>query len=223
MNNNIRFFYNTKPYINSIIINKVLINTYLLLSSTIFFSAFMAFISIKFNSKPISFFPMLIVYFGLLFAINYFKKNILSLFFVFLLTGFLGYYIGPYINFFLSTKNGAQIIFMSLFLTGSLFFSLSFYSLITKKNFNFLNNFLFIGSIVIISCIFFNLFFHIKLFSVLISGFFIIFSSGIILYEINSIIHNGETDYINVTVSLYLSLYNIFLSLLNIFGISNND
>lgn len=223
MNNNIRFFHTSKTYVNSIIINKVLINTYLLLSSTILFSAFMTFISIKYNSKPIGFFSMLVIYFGLLFAINFFKRSILSLFFVFLLTGFMGYCIGPAINHVFSMKNGAQILFMSLSLTGLMFFSLSFYAFITKKNFNFLNNFLFIGSIVIILCVFLNLFLHINLLSVLISGFFIIFSSGMILYEISSIINNGETDYINVTISLYLSLYNIFLSLLNILGISNND
>ncbi len=222
-NNNIRSLYTNKIYVSSGIINKVLINTYLLLSSTILFSAFMAFISIKFHSKPISFFSMLLIYFSLLFLINFFKKSILSLFFVFLLTGFMGYYIGPFINNFLSMKNGTQIIFISLSLTGFMFFFLSFFTFITKKNFNFLNNFLFIGSVIIIFCIFFNIFFNIKLLSVLICGLVIIFSSGIILYEISSIINNGETDYINITISLYLSLYNIFLSLLNIIGISNDS
>jgi modulator of FtsH protease len=223
MNNNIRSFSARRGVVDSIFINKVLVNTYLLLSSTIFFSAFMAFISVKSFAKPIGLLPMIVIYISLLFCIEYFKKTLFSLFFVFALTGFLGYYIGPYINYFLYVKNGAQILFMSLFLTGIMFFLLSFYAFITKKNFSFLSNFLLIGSIVIFSCIIFNLFFHIKLLHLLISGFFIIFSSASILYQISSVINEGETDYINVTVSLYLSLYNIFLSLLNILGITNND
>lgn len=223
MNNNIRSFSIRRGGVDSIFINKVLVNTYLLLSSTILFSAVTAFISIKLFVKPIGFLPMIVIYIFLLFCIEYFKRTVFSLFFVFGLTGFLGYYIGPYINYFLYIKDGAQILFMSLFLTGTIFLSLSFYAFITKKNFSFLSNFLFVGSIVIIFCIIFNLFFHIKLLHVLISGFFIIFSSASILYQISSVINDGETDYINVTVSLYLSLYNIFLSLLSIFGLTNDD
>lgn len=224
MNNRIKVFSERRYNLNSVVINKILINTYLLLSSTILFSAMMAFISVKFNVKPIGVLPMIVIYFSLLFAINSFKKSFISLFFVFALTGFLGYYIGPFINYFLSVKNGAQIIFMSLFLTSIIFMALSFYSFITQRHFSFLENFLFVGSLVIICCIIFNLFFHIKLLHVIISGFFIIFSSATILYEISSVINDGKTDYIDVTVSLYLSIYNIFMSLLNIFGvISNND
>lgn len=223
MNNDIRSFSVRRSGFDSILINKVLVNTYLLLSSTILFSSVMAFISITSFAKPVGFLPMIVIYIFLLFCIEYFKKTVFSLFFVFALTGFLGYYIGPYVNHFLYVKNGAQILFMSLFLTGIMFLSLSFYVFITKKNFNFLSNFLFVGILVICFCIIFNLFFHIKLLHVLISGFFIIFSSASILYQISSVINEGETDYINVTVSLYLSLYNIFLSLLNILGITNND
>lgn len=223
MNNNIRSFSARRVVVDSILINKVLVNTYLLLSSTIFFSAVMAFISIKSFVKPIGFLPMFVIYMFLLFCIEYFKKTLFSLFFVFALTGFLGYYIGPYINNFLHVKNGAQILFMSLFLTGIMFFLLSFYAFITKKNFSFLSNFLLIGGIVILFCVIFSLFFHIKLLHLLISGFFIIFSSASILYQMSSVINEGETDYINVTISLYLSLYNIFFSVLNILGIINND
>ncbi|HIH2762985.1 MAG TPA: Bax inhibitor-1 family protein [Candidatus Azoamicus sp.] len=223
MSNHIRYFSVKRSNFDSISINKVLVNTYLLLSSTILFSAIMTFLSVKVGVKPIGFLPMIVIYFFLLFCINYFKKTIFSLFFVFALTGFLGYYVGPYVSYFLNIKNGSQILLSSLSLTGFIFLSLSSYAFLTKKNFNFLSNFLFIGSIVIIACMFFNFFFKIKLIYTVISGFFIIFSSASILYHISSVINEGETDYIDVTVSLYLSLYNIFLSLLNIFNITNND
>jgi modulator of FtsH protease len=224
MNNNIRYFSQRYDYANPIIINRVLINTYLLLFSTILFSAFMTFISIRSHVSQIGFLPMLIIYFSLLFLINIFKKSFISLVLVFVLTGFLGYYIGPFINHFLYIKNGTQILFMSLSLTSFVFLSLSIYSFLTRKNFSFLRNFLFVGTIVIISCVIFNLFFSIKLLHLVISALIIIFSSALILYEISSIINEGNTDYIDVTVSLYLSIYNIFINLLSIFGIlSNND
>ncbi|MEO5354896.1 MAG: Bax inhibitor-1 family protein [Magnetococcus sp. XQGC-1] len=223
MSNHIRYFSVKHSNFDYISVNKILINTYLLLSSTILFSALMAFISVKTFVKPINFLSMIIIYISLLFCINYFKKNSLSLFFVFALTGFLGYYSGPYISYFLHIKNGSQILFSSLSLTGFIFLALSFYSFITKKNFSFLSNFLFVGTIVIFACIFFNFFLNIKLIHVAISGFFIVFSSASILYNISSIINEGEDDYIDITISLYLSLYNIFFSLLNIFGFVNDD
>lgn len=222
MNNSVRFF-SRQNAINVINFNKILINTYLLLSSTIFFSAFVSFFTIKYNVKPISFFPMIIIYFGILFCINFFKKSFFGLFLVFILTGFLGYCASTLINRVLELRNGTELVIFSLFLTGFIFTTLSLYVIFTKKSFRFLNNFLFIGSVVILFCIIFNIFFHFKLMHLVMSGLIVIFSSICILYEISSILDGGEDDYILVTVSLYLSVYNIFLSLLNIFGIVSDS
>lgn len=205
-------------------LNKVLIKTYLLLSSTIFFSSFICALSIRINSKPIGFLSMILIYFILLFLIDYFKRSLLALFLVFLLTGFLGYYAAPFIGYFLKIDNGSNLIFLSLFLTGVIFSCLSLYSMITRKNFTFLGNFLFVGFVLLFFLIIFNLFFHFSILHLVLSGCFIILSSCLILYDLSSIINNGEEDYINVTVSLYLSIYNMFINFLVILGfISNNE
>lgn len=215
MNSNIKYF--QKSIGNEIFTSsKLLIKTYLLLSSTILFSAFISFLSIYFNAKPIGFFSMLISYFLILFLINIFKKSFLGLVFVFLLTGFLGYCVGPFISSFLSFKNGANVVFLALFMTGLIFFLLSIYTVISKKNFSFLSSFLFVGFFIIIFGCIFNLFFYIKLFNLVLSGLVVIFSSAFILYDLSSIIHCDDIDYVSVTISLYLSVYNIFVNLLNI-------
>lgn len=208
----------------SLNLTKVIINTYVLLSSTIFFSALMCLFSIYLSAKPISFLTFIILYFVLLLLIDKFKNSSFSLFFVYCLTGFLGYSLGPIISLFLTLKNGEYLIFSSLFLTGFIFFLLSIYVFFTKNNLSFLSSFIFVGFFVILFSFILKLFFAFSFLNLTLSGLFIIFSSAVILYELNSIIKNGDTDYISVTVSLYLSIYNIFVSLLNIFGLmSNND
>ncbi|HFL8819527.1 MAG TPA: Bax inhibitor-1 family protein [Candidatus Azoamicus sp. OHIO2] len=196
-------------------INKVMKNTFMLLSSTIAFSTFTALIGIIHkNSYAL---PCFIISFLLLFFINVIKQNAIRLFLVFIITGLLGYSTGPLINFVLHTKNGEELIFMSLFITAGSFFLLSIYTIITKKNFQFLNSFLFIGFIIIVFCILSNIIFNIHILHLIISGFIIISSAATILYTLSEIIHSNEHDYISATITLYLQIYNIFLSLLNIF------
>ncbi len=222
MNTNIKFF--SRPLNKDlIVINKLLMKTYLLLSCTILFSAFVSFLSIRFDAKPVGVFSTFILYFLILFLINLFKNSFLRLFFVFLLTGFLGYCCGPLISVYLSLKNGAELVFLSLSVTGGLFFLLSFYVLVSRKDFSFLNNFLFIGAVVIFFMFFMSAFLNIKLIHLVFSGLIIVFSSACILYELSSIVNDGERDYVMVTVSLYLSVYNIFLGFIRLFGILSGD
>lgn len=204
--------------------NKVLVNTYLFLSFTIFFSTLTCFLSVKFNAKPINFISMLLIYFGLLFLLDSFKNSYAGIFLLFVFTGFIGFYTGPFINKILSIRNGHNIIIFSSLLTGLSFCILSLYVTFSKKRFDFLNNFLLIGFFVILFSIIFNFFYHLKLFDLLICGFVIIFSSCMILFNISSLINNGNENYIDITISLYLSVYNMFISILQIFNIfSNND
>lgn len=215
--NNLNYIVKSKENIY-LDINKILVNTYILLSMTLFFSAICAFVSIKFNVIKINFLFMLISYIVLLYLINLFQHNYLGIFFVFVFTGLIGYSIGPAINFFLSVKNGKNLILLSLFITGSVFLFLSLYVFFSKKNFDFLNGFLFIGSVFIILSILISFFIKFYLLDLVISGFIVIFSSAMILYETSRIINGGEKSYILATVSLYLQIYNLFISILSIFN-----
>lgn len=196
--------------------NSVIRNTYILLSLTLLFSAFTAWISMATNARPMGF-ATLIVYFGLLFGTQMLRNSAWGLVAIFALTGFLGYTLGPILNFALSTfTNGPQLIMTSFGLTGLVFFGLSGYALTTRKDFSYMGGFLFaagmlafIGSIV-------GVFFQIPLMSLAISALFVLVSSGFILYETSQIIHGGERNYIMATISLYVSIYNLFLSLLQL-------
>ena len=204
-------------------INKVLRNTYMLLSLTIFFSSVIAFLSMNYGTRisPLYFF---LSFFVFSFLINLFKDSFLGLVFVFLFTGFLGYAIGPVLNIYLSLKNGKELVIFALFSTGSIFSFLSLYVLVTKKNFDFLRGFLFIGVIIVCLSFIFSLFFSMPLMHLLISGFIVILSSGFILYDTSRVVNGGETNYILATVSLYLNIYNLFMSLLHLFGfLSDRD
>jgi len=204
--------------------NSVLRNTYMLLSLTIFFSALVAFFSMKLNVGRINFFAMFLISMFFLYLIERFKDGSLGLFFVFVFTGFLGYITGPTLNMFLSIKYGREIIFFSFVFTAFLFALLSVYVLISRRNFNFLSSFLTVGFIVVIACIILSIFVNFALLHLILSGFIVILSSGMILYSTSSIINGGETNYISATISLYLQIYNIFISLLSIFGlISDRD
>jgi len=202
--------------------NRVIRNTYILLSLTILFSALITYISLILNVKPLNFILILVLYFGLLYFININKNNILGIIGVFLFTGFIGYTLAPYINFILHKSYGGKIIFISLFSTGLLFLSLSFYALISKKNFNFLGAFLFTGCIIIFFAFIVSMFYYIPLLHIVISACLIILSSGFILYETSNLIHGDETNYVIATISLYLQIYNIFISLLSILNFFSN-
>ena len=204
--------------------NKVLRNTYALLSLTLLFSAATAGISMVMNLPPFNPILTLVVYFGLLFATTKFRNSGLGLLFVFMLTGFMGLTLGPILNFYLATANGSQLVMTALGGTGVIFLGLSGYALTSRKDFSFMGGFLMVGILVAFLGGIAAMIFSMPLMSLAVSGMFVLLMSGLILYQTSEIIHGGETNYIMATVTLYVSIYNLFLSLLHLLtAFSGND
>jgi modulator of FtsH protease len=204
--------------------NKVLRNTYALLSLTLLFSAATAGISMVMNMPPFNPILTLVVYFGLLFATTKFRNSGLGLLFVFMLTGFMGLTLGPILNFYLATANGSQLVMTALGGTGVIFLGLSGYALTSRKDFSFMGGFLMVGILVAFLGGLAAMIFSMPLLSLAVSGMFVLLMSGLILYQTSEIIHGGETNYIMATVTLYVSIYNLFLSLLHLLtAFSGND
>jgi modulator of FtsH protease len=213
-----------RPVGRSIEINKVLRNTYMLLALTLLFSALTAGISMAMNFPPMGIIVTMVGYFGLLFLTAKFQNSALGLVFVFLLTGFMGLTLGPILDFYMTNvANGSQLVMTALGGTGVIFIGLSAYALVTRKDFSFMGGMLMAGILVAFLASIVTLFFPMPGLSLAISAIFILLMSGLILFETSQIIHGGETNYISATVTLYVSIYNIFLSLLHIFGIFGGD
>ena len=205
-------------------VNKVLKNTYMLLSMTLLFSAATAGLSLVMNFPPMHFLVVIGGYFALLFLTSKFKDSALGIVFVFALTGFMGLTLGPMLNYYLSAfSNGGQIIMTALGGTGVIFIALSAYALVTRKDFSFLGGMLMVGILVAFLAGIGALIFSIPALSLAVSAMFILLMSGLILFETSNIIHGGETNYISATVTLYISIYNIFTSLLHILGVFGDD
>lgn len=205
--------------------NKVLRNTYLLLSMTLLFSAGMAGLAMAIDAPYMGIIPMLVA-FGLLFAIGRFRNSGWGIALVFAFTGLLGFSLGPILNFYMATAGGTQTVVTAAALTGVIFLSLSAYTLVTKKDFSYMAGFLMTGLWVLVgaSLLMFvgSLFgFYISGVQLAISAGVVIVMSGFILFETSRIVHGGETNYIMATVSLYLNIYNLFVSLLRILGAMN--
>ena len=196
--------------------NKVLRNTYGLLAMTLLFSAATAGLAMVMNLPPFNPFVTLIGYFGLLFATSRFANSGLGLLFVFLLTGFMGLTLGPILNLYLATANGSQLVMTALGGTGVIFLALSGYVLTTRKDFSFMGGFLMVGILVAFLGGIAAMIFSMPILSLAVSGMFVLLMSGLILYQTSEIIHGGETNYIMATVTLYVSIYNLFLSLLHL-------
>ena len=202
--------------------NKVLKNTYALLSLTLLFSAFTAGISMTMNVPHFGLLT-LVGYFALLFLTAKFRDSSLGILFVFLLTGFMGLTLGPILNSYMATANGGQLIMTALGGTGAIFLALSGYVLTSRKDFSFMGGFLMVGILVAFLAGLGAFIFQMPILSLAVSGMFILLMSGMILYQTSEIIHGGETNYIMATVSLYISIYNLFLSLLHILGALSGD
>ncbi|WED43868.1 Bax inhibitor-1/YccA family protein [Legionella cardiaca] len=197
--------------------NKVLRNTYLLLGMTFLFSTLMAYVSFAVNAKPMNPLLMIVGVYGLMFLTHALRNSALGLISVFAFTGFLGYSLGPILNFYVASfSNGHQLIGTALGGTGMIFFALSGYALTTRKDFSYLGGFLFVGVMVALLAMIAGIFFQIPALQLVISAAFVLISSGLILFQTSEIIHGGETNYISATVSLFVSIYNLFVSLLNI-------
>lgn len=203
--------------------NTVLRNTYLLLSLTLIFSSITAGIAMVTNASFMNPFLTMAGYFGLLMLTFAMRNSPWGILAVFALTGFMGYTLGPILNFYLTNiNNGNELIMTALGGTGLIFFALSGYVLVTRKDMSFLGGFIFAGCIVGLIMVVVSLFLQLTVFQLAVSGLFILLSSCIILFRTSQIIHGGETNYIMATIDLYVSLYNIFISLLQILGAFND-
>ncbi|MBB6092298.1 modulator of FtsH protease [Povalibacter uvarum] len=203
--------------------NKVLRNTYLLLGATLAFSALMAGVSMALN-VPFMGLWMLLPYFGILFAIHKTQDSAWGIFWVFALTGFMGLTLGPILNAYLTfLPNGSQIIMTALGATAAVFLGLSAYAVKSERDFSFMGGFLMVGLIGAFVLGLVAFFFELSTLSLVVSGLFVLLSSGLILYQTSQIIHGGETNYILATVTLYVSIYNLFTSLLHLLGAASDD
>ena len=203
--------------------NKVVRNTYMLLSLTLLFSAITAAVSVTLSLPHPGLIITLIAYFGLLFATAKLRNSGWGLVTVFALTGFMGYTLGPIVSHYLNLPNGGQTVMMAMGATATIFLSLSAYALTTRKDFSFMGGFLMVGVLLAFLAGLGAIFFEIPALSLTVSAAFVLLMSGLILYETSNIIHGGETNYVMATVSLFVSIFNLFTSLLHLLGFMNSS
>jgi len=200
--------------------NRVLRNTDALLSMTLIFSAFTAWVAMAINMRPLGWMITLGVYFGLLFITTKLRNSVWGIASVFALTGFLGLTIGPYVNLVTHAySNGHEIVMMALGGTGVTFLALSGFALTTRKDFSGIGKFLMVGILVAFLASIGNIFFQIPALSLAVSGMFIMLMAGLILYQTQQIVNGGETNYLMATVTLYIAIYNMFMSLLHLLSV----
>lgn len=203
--------------------NKVIRNTYMLLSMTLLFSAVTAGTSMALNLPHPGILLTLAGYFGLLFLTSKFRNSSLGLVGVFALTGFMGYTLGPILNSYLALPNGGQVVMTAMGATGAIFLGLSGYALVSRKDFSFMGGFLIVGILVAFLGGLGAIFLEMPAVSLAVSSMFVLLMGGLILYETSNIIHGGETNYIMATVTLYVSIFNLFTSLLHLLGFMNGN
>ncbi|MBO9490611.1 Bax inhibitor-1/YccA family protein [Endozoicomonas sp. G2_1] len=208
---------------SAIEINKVLRNTYMLLGMTLAFSAVTAGISMAMNLSHMAALVMTLVAFGLLFVVNKQADKASGIFWIFAFTGLMGASLGPLLNVYAAMPGGASLIMQALGGTAVIFFALSAYALTSKKDFSFMGGFLMIGLIVVIVAGIANIFLQIPALYLAGRAAIVLIMSGLILFDTSRIIHGGETNYIRATVSLYLNIYNLFVSLLQLLGVFGGD
>lgn len=204
-------------------VSRVLRNTYALLSVTLLFSAAVAAASLAFKLPAPGIILTLAGYFGLLFAIYKFKNSAWALPAVFGLTGFMGYSLGPMLAKTVAMPGGSQTIMLALAATGATFLALSAYVLKTRRDFSFMGGFLFAGMVIAILAGLGALLFKIPALGLAVSAMVAFLSAGLILHETSTIVNGGEDNYVLATVGLYVSIFNLFSSLLTLFGFGNSD
>lgn len=199
--------------------HKVLRNTYFLLSLTLLCSAGTAYFAIAANTKFLGPLPTLLGMFGLLFLTQMLRNSFWGIIATFAFTGFMGYVLAPTLIFYLHNfTNGGELILTALCGTGFIFLALSAYTLISRKDFSFMGGFLFVAIMTAFIASLAGLIFQLPILQLLVSGVFMLLCSALIMFHTSSIIHGGETNYISATISLYVALLNIFVSLLNLLG-----
>ncbi|WGE30201.1 FtsH protease modulator YccA [Edwardsiella tarda] len=202
--------------------HKVLRNTYFLLALTLAFSALTATASTVLMLPAPGLLLMLVGFYGLMFLTYRLADRPAGLLAVFALTGFMGYTLGPILSSFIASGAG-DLIMLALGGTALVFFCCSAYVLTTRKDMSFLSGMMMAGFVVLLLAVVANLFLQLPALSLAISALFILFSTGAILWETSNIIHGGETNYIRATVGLYVSLYNLFISLLSLLGFARSN
>ena len=204
--------------------NKLIRNTYTLLAMTLAFSALTAGIAMIINMPPLHWLVTIGGYLALLFLTAKSANSAMGLVWIFALTGFMGLTLGPILNFYVHAfSNGPQLVMMAFGGTAAIFLGLSGYALTTKRDFSFLGGFLMVGILVAFLAGIAALVFSMPGLSLAVSAMFILLMSGFILFQTSQLVHEPNTNYILATVSLYVSIYNLFTSLLYIFGIFGGD
>jgi len=204
--------------------NSLIRNTYMLLSMTLLFSAAMAGVAMTTNAPMMNIWIVLGGYFGLLFLTNALRNSAWGLVSVFALTGFMGYTLGPVLNAYIAHyNNGSQLVAYALGSTGVIFLGLSGYALTTRKDFSFMGGFLMVGILVAFIAGIANIFLAIPALALAVSSMFVLLMAALILYQTSAMVHGGETNYILATITLYISIYNLFTSLLQLFGVFGGD
>ncbi len=212
----------TRP--NADVANKVLKNTYILLSATLACSAVMALVSMSLAVPPIAYMISVIASMVLgIFVLPRTANSSTGIGVIFLVTGLLGFGLGSILSMYLALPKGPQIIATAMGGTGIIFLGLSAYAMTTKRDFSFMGGFLFAGMMVLVIAMLANIFLEMPALAMAVSGGIILVMSGFILFDTSRIINGGETNYIMATYGLYLSIFNIFISLLNLLGMMSND
>jgi len=208
----------TRTAATPITINRVLRKTYLLLSLTLLFSAITAYVSMIANAMP-NFFLLIIGMFGLYFWVIKARNSKWGILAIFVYSGFMGYFLGPVLNFYLHAYvNGMQLIGTAFGATGIIFLGLSAYALVSRKDFSYLGGFIAVACIIAFLGAIVAMFTNMPTLQLLVSGAFVVISAGFILFETSQIINGGERNYIIATIILYIAIFNLFVSLLRIFG-----
>lgn len=198
---------------------RVLRNTWNLLALTLLFSAGTAILSMANNWPHPGLLITLVGYFGLLFLTMYLRNSAWGLLSVFALTGFMGLTIGPIINMYLQAfSNGHELVISALGATGVTFFALSAFAVTTKKDFSFLGSFLFAGILVAFLAGLASAIFGLSTLGLVVSAMFSVLMCGLIVFQTQQIVQGGERNYIMATVTLFVSIYNLFMSLLQLLG-----
>ena len=203
---------------------RVLRNTYMLLSATLLFSALCAYVSMELQLPYPGILLTLVGFYGLLFGIMRLRNSAWSVALVFAMTGFMGYTLGPILNYYLKAiPNGGAVIMSAVGITGVMFLGLSAYAVISRRNFSFMASFLFVGVIAGVLLSIGAVVFHLPTLSLAVAGMFVLLSSGLILWQTGEIVNGGETNYVMATVTLFVQILNLFTSLLRLLGFSSRS
>ncbi|MGE0859353.1 MAG: Bax inhibitor-1/YccA family protein [Gammaproteobacteria bacterium] len=204
--------------------NKLIRNTYLLLSMTLLFSALTASLSVALNMPPMTYLVSSVVALALVwFVLPRTANSAAGLGVVFAFTGLMGFALGPMLTMYLSLPQGPQLVATALGGTGAIFLGLSAYALTTRRDFNFMGGFLFVGMLVVLGASLLNIFLHIPAMSLAISAVVVLLMSGFILFDTSRMVNGGVDNYIVATVQLYMNIFNLFVSLLQILGITRDE